>query len=244
MNQKRSFTHGIALLVIAAITFGIAAALIMSVNEVQALPIDSRQYQLSAAESTTQETAVDWESWFIHSETSQWSVSEMEMVRETLANTSSALDEAGFDSWSLLAGYRFRRYHGQFVDGVDGRIALVRHTSKEVLLADTAFARLWGYYIYHELGHVVDKRLGRELSLQFHTLAANDAGSGSQMTPDGYWLNEHARTDREEAAADAFALWVVLRHTENPRPVFWNTPNTINYETIVQTVEETLRQIA
>ena len=244
MNQNHSFTKLIPLLIFAAILMAIILPAFIPATDAQAMPAYSRQRQLTAAESTVQETAVERESWFIFSDTSQWTTAELEMVRETLANTISALDEAGFDGHSLLADYRFRRHHGQFVDGIDGRIALVRHSRKEVILADTAFMRLWGYYIYHELGHVVDKRLDRELSRQFHELAADETAGGSQLTPDGYWLNEHARTDREEAAADAFALWVVLRYTENPKPVFWNTPNTISYETIVQTLEKTLRQIA
>lgn len=245
MNQNHSITKLISILIFAAILMATALPAFIPATDAQAMPADSRGRQLSAAESTNQETAVERESWFIFSDTSQWTTAELKMVQETLANTISALDEAGFDGHSLIAGYRFRRYHGQFVDGIDGRIALVRHSSKEVILADTAFMRLWGYYIYHELGHVVDKRMGRELSRQFYTLAADDVGDDSQVTPDGYWVNEHARTDREEAAADAFALWVVMHYTENPKPVFWNTPNTtINYETIVQTLEETLRQIS
>ena len=244
MNQNYSFTKLIPILIFAAILMAIILPAFIPAADVQAKPENGREHQLNAAESTLQETAVERESWFIRSETSQWNAAELETVRETLDNTISALDDAGFDGHSLLDGYRFRRYHGQFVDGIDGRIALVRHASKEIILADTAFMRLWGYYIYHELGHVVDKRLDRELSRHFQTLAANDAGDDSQVTPDGYWMNEHARTDREEAEADAFALWVVMRYTENPKPVFWKTPNTINYELIVQILEETLRQIA
>jgi hypothetical protein len=147
-------------------------------------------------------------------------------------------------SQALLASYRFRRYHGQFVDGVDGRIALVRHADKEIILADTAFMRLWGYYSYHELDHVVDKSLNRELSRHFHALASNELGADSQATPDGFWLNEHARTHTEEATADAFAIWVFLRYTENPKPVFWHTPNTVDYQQIVDTMDQALRQIA
>ena len=91
---------------------------------------------------------------------------------------------------------------------------------------------------------MLEKRLDRGLSRHFHALAANEATGNSQVTPDGYWLNEHARTDREEATADAFALWVVLRYTENPKPIFWNMPNTADYEAIAQLLEESLRHIA
>jgi hypothetical protein len=223
MNKNRSFTQGIIFFALATIMM-MSSPIFMPANDVRAL-------------------AKETESWFIHSEDSRWREDEMEMVSETLETTIFALNEAGFDGQTLLDGYRFRRYDGQFVDGVDGRIALVRHGSKEIILADTAFMRLWGYYIYHELGHVVDKRLDRKLSQQFHMLASDQADDSSVMTPDGFWLNEHARTDREEATADAFALWVVLRYTENPRPVFWHTPNTIDYDVIVQALDETMQEI-
>lgn len=244
MNNNRSFTHGTTLLLLIVVIFGTMAPLIISVDEVQALSTDRRHYLQNAADRSVQETTIGWESWFIYSESSRWRPSELELVHETLDNTISALDDAGYDGRSLLAGYRFRRYHGEFVDGKDGRIALVRHNAKEIILADTAFKRLWGFYIYHELGHVVDKRLDRELSRRFITLAGSETAVDSEVTPDGFWLNEHARTDREEATADAFALLVVLGYTENPKPVFWHTPNTADYEKIAQTLEQTLRQSA
>lgn len=180
--------------------------------------------------------------WIIDSRDSRWTVEELELVNFVLRNTFKALENAGFDGQELLNGYRFRRQQGEFVDGVDGRIALVRHQKREVILADSAFLRLQGFYIYHELGHIVDKRLDRELTQHFHEATGAANWDASHSTADGYWLNEHARADREEATADAFALWVVLNYTDNYKPVFWNTPNTINYEEILNTMEDAIQQ--
>ncbi|MDX1414803.1 MAG: hypothetical protein R3293_11480 [Candidatus Promineifilaceae bacterium] len=184
--------------------------------------------------------SLDIEEWIVESEESHWSAAELAVVEETLLNTAQALDDAGYDGLSLLSGYHFRRQHQEFVDDIDGRIALVRHQQQEIILADTAFLRLQGYYIYHELGHVVDKRLERKLGERFHALAGSAVHADSQLTADGFWLNEHARTDQQEATADAFALWVVLNYTDNYKPVFWNTPYAVSYEMIVETMDRAL----
>lgn len=178
--------------------------------------------------------------WFVHTEDSQWQPGEIAMVQKTLETTITALDGAGLDGRALFQGYRFRRYAGEYVHGVEGQIALVRHNSQEIILGDAAFVRLSGYYIYHELGHVVDKRTGRALSIAFQAQIGGDAHEG---TPDGYWLNDHGREDREEGTADAFALWVVMRYTENLKPVFANMRNDTDYEQIVGTFETAMAAV-
>lgn len=226
MNRNRSITTLLFIILMISITM-IAKPVLASSSD--------RRSEMS--------TGIDyWDAWVINPTESTWTEEELGLVHKALFNTVTALDDAGFDGQALLKGYRFRRQPGEFVGGVDGRIALVRHHNQEIILSDTAFLRLQGYYIYHELGHVVDKRLDRKLSQNFHNSIGSIGINGMQKTADGYWLNEHAKLDQEEATADAFALWVILRYTENYRPVFWNTPYIISYENIVSALDNAIQQ--
>lgn len=180
--------------------------------------------------------------WVIESGDSYWTGEELNLVDQVLSNSISALDDAGYDGQNLLSGYRFRRQHNEFVDGIDGRIAVVRHNYQEIVLSDSAFKRLQGYYIYHELGHVVDKRLGREPTRRFHEIAGSGKNSGQEETADGFWLNDHAHKDFSEATADAFALWVEMRYTNNSKPVFAHTPVTTDYQEIVRSFDLAIQQ--
>jgi hypothetical protein len=184
----------------------------------------------------------DLDGWIIESPDSYWTNEELAMVHLALSNSVTALDDAGYDGQEMLSGYRFRRQQGEFVDGVNGRIAFVRHNKQEVILSDSAFQRLQGFYIYHELGHIVDKRLGRQLSQRFHEIAGSIAQDGATQTADGYWLNDHAHQDHQEATSDAFAIWVVLRYTDNYKPVFAHTPPTTSYEHIVHSLDMAIKQ--
>jgi hypothetical protein len=185
----------------------------------------------------------DWEAWIILGPDSKWTVEELKQVRETLLTTIKALDGAGFDGHDLLSGTRFRRHHAEFIDDVPGRIARIHHEAGEIALADTAFIRLWGWYPYHELGHVIDRRLDSEPRRRFHALIGSEAIPGSEKTADGFWMNEHARFDHGESAADAIALWIVMRYTDNPKPVFWLIPNDTDYEKIAATMEQVIYEI-
>lgn len=185
----------------------------------------------------------DWGAWIILEPSSQWTVEELTQVRNTLLITIKALDEAGFDGQALLSGYRFRRLHGEPADHAPGRIARVHHDAAVIALADEAFLRLWGWYVYHELGHVIDLRLDREPQRRFHALIDSRSIPGSEETAAGFWLNEHARFDHGESAADAIALWIVMRYTDHPRPVFWLMPNDTDYEKIAGTMEKVLYEI-
>jgi hypothetical protein len=179
---------------------------------------------------------------FIETVDSIWSPEEKALVSEVWMNTSIALEEAGYDSQKVFSGYRFRRYRGQYVDGKEGRIALVRHHKKEIILADAAFLRLQGFYIYHELGHVADKHTDREINRLFHEKIGSKMSADIKKTADGFWLNGHAHHDYEEATADAFALWVIMNYTDNYRPVFAGTPVTTDYEKIIDTFDSTITQ--
>jgi hypothetical protein len=80
-------------------------------------------------------------------------------------------------------------------------------------------------------GHAVDYQLNRQLSAGFHKYADGPEMSedGRQwQTADNYWLRLQGRNDREEAAADAFAV-LVMSQAGLGRPVFANQPVTTDY---------------
>lgn len=157
-----------------------------------------------------------------------WEAGELAMLDEIVTAVVGALDLQGLNGRALLDGYQFRRQSGEYLVDRPGDIALVNHATQEITLADAAFKRLRGFYIIHELGHVVDWRTGRQLSATFHARIGSDLEN--QATADGFWLNLHARDDLEEATADAFALWIMAAYAPGYRPVFAYTPLTADYE--------------
>jgi hypothetical protein len=191
----------------------------------------------------------DYAEWLIVDAESQWQVEDLQMVRHVLMQTIAALNDAGLDGRSLLASYRFRRFNGPYVEANDGLIGVVRHHSQEIVLADTAFQRMQGFYIYHELGHVVDRRTRRQLSQSYHHIAYGGYQVMEGMTPeqwetaDGYWLRLQGRHDREEATADAFALWVAFAPSDGCKLIFANMPAKVHYSSIVWTVHTSLSMI-
>jgi hypothetical protein len=180
--------------------------------------------------------------WFITGEDSLWQDEEMDQVQQVVSNTLTVLARVGIDGDDLLEGYRFRRFSGEHVDGDPGLVGKVNHNKKEIVLSDTAFLRLGGFYIYHEIGHAVDFRLDRLLSQGFHGRAGSEPmEDGNQwQTADGFWLRHHGRDDREEAAADAFALWVLGEAGSTFKPVFPGTPVGTEYEAIAHFVQEVM----
>lgn len=182
-------------------------------------------------------------SWFLTDPASPWTPLELATVGQIRSQTIQALNENGLDGEELLEGYRFHRFLGQYVDHVEGQLAIVDHEKEEIVLADGAFERHHGFNIYHELGHVVDHRLGRQLSQRYHEVAGSDRAQSPDnwQTADGYWLRYHGRDDREEATADAFALWVLASQSGTWKPVFYGTPLTVDYNGIVTAIEVALR---
>lgn len=179
--------------------------------------------------------------WLISAEDGAWTVEEAEQVRSVLLDVFAALATAGVNGSELLDGYRFRRYAGEYVDGVPGRVAKVNHADLEIVLSDTAFLRQQGFYLYHELGHAVDRRLDRRLSTHFHThTGGGPAAGGSWQTGAGSWIRPEGREDREEAAADAFAVWVMVEYAGLRKPVFPGAPMTTDYPGIAAAAESAL----
>lgn len=182
--------------------------------------------------------------WFIVDETSHWSDDERIVVEEIMARTWAALDDIGLDGQKLLEGYRFRRVAAEFVPGGERLLAVVDHQRMEIVLADGAFKRLHGFYIYHELGHAIDHRLERMPSEAYHRLASQSQEEAAEagdkwLTTDGFWLRYPGRDHREEATADAIAWWV-MSQAGQPKPFFAGTPLTANYDGIAQTIETAL----
>ena len=101
--------------------------------------------------------------WLIGERDNEWTSGEWEMIQEVLSDTFKILEVADLDGEALLTGYKFRRIFGEYVDPDLGKIAIVNHEKNEIWLADAAFQRLGGFYIYHELGHAVDRRLERSV---------------------------------------------------------------------------------
>jgi hypothetical protein len=186
--------------------------------------------------------------WFIGEQGSEWSSDEWEMIHEALSGTFRILAGAEIDGKTLLSGYRFRRISGEYVDSEEGKIAIVNHEKEEIWLADAAFLRLEGFYIYHELGHAVDRRLERKLSQAYHARTGGklvDRGNGDEwQSGDMFWMRPHGRDDREEATADAFALLVTMSESTSRTPIFSGMPTDVNYNGIADAVSQSLTGIA
>lgn len=172
--------------------------------------------------------------WLINDETSRWTANEAMILQRVLQNTLNTLEILGIDGMALLDGYRFRRQSGNYVGDVEGRMGIIDHNIGEITLSDKAFTVQNGFAIYHELGHAVDYQLNRQLSAGFHKYADGPEMSedgGKWQTADNYWLRLQGRNDREEAAADAFAV-LVMSQAGLGRPVFANQPVTTDYNGI------------
>jgi len=218
-------------------------------DQASEMPMTAAIYRENEPASTPATTTINTYSdegnqgWFIEDGTSHWTAAEREMVNQVIARTVTALEEGGFDGDQLLAGYRFRRVAGEHVDEELGLVALVNHNDQVINLADSAFLRMGGFYIYHELGHVVDRQLDRELSQVFHAQVGGSRAAEWQ-TADGYWMREHAHQDREEATADAFALWVTSQLEGFRKPIFAGTPLDADYQGIIDAMATALLDVS
>ena len=182
-----------------------------------------------------------WWSWIIIDENSTWTAGALLTIRRSLLNTLEVLDKNGFDGRNILNGYRFKRHHGSYVDEKKGWVALVNHDKQEILLADKAFVGQ-GFIVYHELGHVVDYRLGGGLKERFRqTSAAHESEllmtHSSLSVVEGFWIREQGQKNLGEAAADAFALWVMANSEGLEGLAFKDAPTTVNYFRIVEAMD-------
>jgi hypothetical protein len=189
-----------------------------------------------------------WQNWIAADAAGDWSVGELVRVRGSLAGAIGALNGLGLDGRALLSGYRFGRHDGEYVDDRPYRLAAVNHGEQIITLADFAFGDGSGFTLYHELGHVIDQRLGRRLSARFHELIGSggeaDGVENGDGTADGYWLRAQSRTNPLEATADAFAVWVIVGSNGHDGPVFRDTPETTSYTGIARALQAAMLHAA
>ena len=179
----------------------------------------------------------DLSRWFIEDETSRWSSDELEAVGLVLRNTVAALESLGPDFPAMLEGYRFRRFAGEYARDREGKIALVNHQDREVILSDTALLPENAFFIYHELGHIIDHRTDRALDGHFHLLTLETEGATTLhewTTAQTFFLRGQAHIKHTEATADAFALWVWVDFAGEAVPHFHDTPENADPEAILE----------
>lgn len=208
-------------------------------------PIDAEMKLAQEALTVNDLLTGDASHWFGTHERTSWTVEELRILREILVEVIDALNTVDVDGNALLGDYRFRRDPGHYADSITGRMAKVDHNEMVITLSDTSFLRQQGFTIYHELGHAVDFRLGRNLSAGFHHLVGSDEESSelTWKTADNFWIRQEGRDDREEAAADAFAVWVMVEHAGLQQPVFPRAPISTDYDGIAQAVETVLKDL-
>jgi hypothetical protein len=185
--------------------------------------------------------AGNWQNWIITDDGSDWSISQLRMVRAAIQNTVAALESTGQDGYELLAGYRFNRFSGQYLPDGSRRQAEVNHEMQLITLADQAFLNHRGFVIYHELGHVADRQLGRRLTSLFQDQTLRAGANGDSQLVDGYWLREQAHTSPSEAAADALAIWVLVDFAGYDMPEFPSMPEMVDAPVLFELVERGLR---
>jgi hypothetical protein len=185
--------------------------------------------------------AGDLQEWIVVEDGSQWTNTELRIVHNAIQDTIAALDSVGVDGHQVLAGYRFARHNNRFLADGFRRHAQVNHEPRLITLADRAFLASHGFFIYHELGHAVDRQLGRRLSSIFQEQALQPTHTDGMIElADGYWMREQGRDNPAEAAADAFALWVMVEHAGYAMPDFATMPETVDPALILELVREGL----
>lgn len=173
--------------------------------------------------------------WLITDRESRWTGNETTTLQRVFHDTLNALAFHGIEGMELLNEYRFRHDARPYVDNVEGRMAKIDHDKGEITLSDKAFTVQNSFVIYHELGHAVDYRLNRRLTNGFHLLTAGTdftGNDGKWQTAENYWLRLQGRDDPEEAAADAFAILVMVNHAGLKPPIFAHQPITTDYDGI------------
>lgn len=188
-----------------------------------------------------------WWSWIIIDENSTWTAGALLTIRRSLLNTLGALDNNGIDGRNILDGYRFKRHHGPYVDEKKGWVALVNHDRQEILLADKAFVGQ-GFVVYHELGHVIDHRLGGGLKEWFRQTSAAHGSEpltthSNLSVVEGFWFRDQSQENLGEAVADAFALWVMANSGDLDGLAFKDAPATVNYPRIVEAMDKSIHSL-
>lgn len=192
-------------------------------------------------ENISEVRPLDFSNWFIENDTSNWTPEERAIVENVIINSMNALTDAGLDGEALLGGYRFERFAGEYANNKKGKIAIAYLQKGKIVLSDSIFLPENIFYIYHELGHVIDYRSGHELDIQFHKLTLQIDGVTALhdwTTAQGFFLRGQAHVHKREATADAFALWVYVAYAGNPVPEFQHMPDNGDPDAIIRVYEE------
>jgi len=175
--------------------------------------------------------------WLVIDETSHWTPEELETLQRVMQHTFDALAQAGLDGNAVFAGYAFRRGQGEYANNRNTAYAVVNHANQEIVLSDSVLLKENEFFIYHELGHIVDRYSGRALNEQFHMLTLQVEGAlalHDWTTVKGFYLRGQAHIDKPEATADAFALWVWVTAAGEEIPQFDDTPEHARPQAIVE----------
>lgn len=182
------------------------------------------------------ESKFDLHDWLIVDETSRWSEAELRIVDRVMRNSLGALAEAGLDGEALMGGYRFRHWAGEFAKDQDGKIAVVNHGDREIVLSDTILRAEYEFFIYHEIGHVINRSSAGRLEANFHGLIEQIEGvviKHDWTTAEGFWMRGQAHIHRSESIADAFALWVWTGFAGWEIPRFQDMPESARPDAIL-----------
>jgi hypothetical protein len=116
----------------------------------------------------------------------------------------------------------------------------VNHSTQVITLSVTILLPENVFFIYHELGHIVDHISGRSLNDHFHALTLEINGVTSLhewTTAQGFFMRGQAHIVHTEATADAFALWVWVRFAGEEIPEFDDMPENADPQAILSVFE-------
>ena len=182
-----------------------------------------------------------WQMWIVEDETSHWTPEELALVRRGLWAAHRVLADAGLDPATVLGGYRLRRHAGEFYLPERRYVAAVCHDTQEIILADAVFMRMDMFYLYHELGHVVDHRLNRELTAGLRDALGLEPGDPA---PRGTWIRGTARDVAYELTADAFGIYLGRTYLDMASPAYDSTPAETDYDRIADAMAAALAAAA
>lgn len=188
----------------------------------------------------------DFSVFFLENDESRWSANDRRTVETVLRNTFHALNAVGLDGEAILSGYRFVHDDGEFARDKAGKIAVVNHVEGVIILAAPILQPENVFFIYHELGHIIDHRSGRALNHAFHShaLATGAQSLHEWTTAQGFFLRGQAHIKHTEATADAFALWVWVDFAGHDFPTFHDTPENADPAAILAVFKAAIAETA
>jgi RHS repeat-associated protein len=158
-----------------------------------------------------------WQDWVIVGWNSIWVKHDLELLREALLATRSALSDLGIDLRSAVGlALRFRRVNVGTMGEAAARFWADNAGNYGIELADAAFAGSSGcssaacslHKIVHEIGHAINYQVNGQLAAMYPgNLAKGSSWDLEMQTSIGYFYRMQGRSITE-GWADAFAAWV------------------------------------